>query len=103
MSTMSKLARPRVGDRCWFVEWCVKDGANEYGDHDPDKDEKETRRVSTREEAEALACSVYPQDVRGFVEFWPAEFVAYDEDDALAYPHVGLWETTADAETYEGA
>ncbi len=47
---------------------------------------------------------VYPEAVGkfGVVEFWPAEFMAYDEDDADLYPHAGYWDATGDTEYYEG-
>ncbi len=62
------------------------------------------RRVASKEEAEELAREVYPQttETYGVVEYWPATFVAYDDDDAESYPHAGFWEATADAECYDG-
>ena len=100
--------KPRVGDTCWFVEWCVKVGMVDESDpsmgHDPDSDVNRSRRVETRAEAVALAREKYgiAKTTTGFVEFWPAEFVAYDEADAAAYPHAGFWEATADAECFDG-
>lgn len=101
-----KQNRPRIGDSCWFVEWCVKlglvdDEHPEYGCN-PDRNEMRQRRVNTREEAERLAREVYPLDAYGAVPFWPATFMPYDDDDAVIYPNVGFWEATADADHYEG-
>jgi hypothetical protein len=102
----TKKTAPKIGDTCWVVRWCIKAGLvddenPEYGG-DPDRDVYCSRRVATRAEAEAVAREVYPIDQHGMVWYWPAEFMAYDEDDAdLYYPHVGRWEETADAEYYE--
>jgi hypothetical protein len=98
--------RPKVGDEAWFVEWCTKQGMvdedhPEYG-CEPDKNVMESRRVASKEEAERVAREVYPLDQQGSVSYWPARFVAYDEDDAETYPHAGHWEATDDAEYYEG-
>ena len=98
--------RPRVGDTRWVVQWCTKIGMAddehpEYGT-DPDRDVMRSRYAGSREEAERIAREVFPLDVRGVVEFWPVEFVPYDEADAARYPHVGFWECTADSEYYEG-
>ncbi len=101
--TQSK-PRPRVGDVCWFVEWCPELAFDESGDVDRDSCVNSIRRVATKEEAETLARKVWPQTQHawGVVDYWPAEFVPYDEEDAARYPHVGHWEDTADAESYEG-
>lgn len=104
---MTSKKRPRVGDKCWFVEWCVELAFYDddpAGDLDHDNCKTTCRRVANREEAERLAREVYPQTVGtfGVVEYWPSEFVAYDEDDATRYPHAGFWEATADPEFYEG-
>jgi hypothetical protein len=105
MATKEKY-RPRVGDERWFVEWCVKLGKADENDPDSewdrDSDVYRSRAVATKEEAEKLAREVYPMDQYGAVAYWPAEFVAYDEDHAADYPHVGFWEDTGDAEHYEG-
>jgi hypothetical protein len=104
MTTATK--RPKIGDECWFVEWCIKKGMvddahPEYGG-DYDLDVNHTRRVATREEAEQVAREVYPIDQYGAVSYWPARFKPYDEDDAAFYPHVGYWIETGDTEYYEG-
>jgi hypothetical protein len=101
-----KAKRPRVGDEAWLVEWCTKaplldDAHPEYGG-DPDRNEYETRRADTREEAERLAREVYPLEQMGAVRYWPARFTPYDDIDAADYPHAGRWEETGDAEYYEG-
>jgi hypothetical protein len=98
--------KPRVGDTCWLVEWVTKLGLEdenhpEYGCN-PDKDKRSIRQVATKEEAERLAREVYPQDQYGAVCYWPATFVAYDEDDTGRYPHAGFWEASTDGEYYEG-
>lgn len=103
---MTTKQRPRVGDTAWFVEWCVKmgmvdDAHPEYGCN-PDKSVMRTRRAADREDAERIAREVYPLDQTGAVAFWPATFVAYDEDDAALYPHAGHWEPDNDPEYYEG-
>jgi hypothetical protein len=102
----TKTKRPKIGDECWFVRWCIKAGLvdedhPEYGG-DPDLDVTRTRRVDTREEAEAVAREVFPLDQYGSVVYWPARFVPYDEDDAGPYPTVGFWEETGEDEHYEG-
>jgi hypothetical protein len=102
----SKRYRPRVGDSRWFVEWNEEIVLDESGDIDRDATEakEKTRSFKTREEAEAFAAEVWPKthNAFGIVVYYPAEFVAYDEDDAARYPHVGYWEGTADTEVYEG-
>lgn len=103
----TQKTRPRVGDECWFVEWTYEmafEGEGEYRYVDRDNCKTRTRKVATREEAERLAKEVWPQtvDCWGIVEYWPSQFVAYDEDDASLYPHAGFWEATADSEIYEG-
>ena len=49
------------------------------------------RQVATKEEAAKLAREVYPQttNIFGVVEYWPATFVAYDEEDKALYRHAG--------------
>ena len=102
--------RPRVGDECWFVEWTYElvwvdgDDTSEFREIDRDNCKTHRRMVSTKEEAEKLARDVYPQTTNcfGFVEYWPATFTAYDEDDAEAFPHAGFWECTADPECVDG-
>ena len=98
--------KPRVGDEAWFVQWCVKIGLEdedhpEYGSN-PDLDVNRTRKFATRDEAEAFARVIYPQDQRGAVAYWRSVFVAYDEYDALIYPYAGYWETQEDSEWFEG-
>ena len=108
--TAKKPYKPRVGDTCWFVEWVYElvwvdgDSTSEYREIDRDNCKTRTRRVATREEAAALAKEVWPQTHQAFglVNYWPAEFVPYDEDHAGMFPHVGFWEATADGECYEG-
>ena len=105
---VAQKPKPRVGDTCWYVEWCVKIGLLDESDPsqgcDPDLDVNRTRRVGTRAEALAVAREKWPvaEKTSGFVTYWPAEFVAYDDDDAVAYPHAGFWEATADAEYFDG-
>jgi hypothetical protein len=104
MATTNK-PRPCVGDTAWFVEWCEKLVFYEDSeDVDCDACPQKTRRFATREEAAAFAKEVWPKTVNvfGVVSYWPAEFVAYDEDDAILYPHAGFWEDTGDSEYYEG-
>jgi hypothetical protein len=98
--------QPKIGDECWIVEWCIKAGLvdeehPEYGG-DPDLDVHRNRRVATREQAEATAREVYPQDQHGAIRYWPARFVPYDEDDADLYPGVGYWDEIGEYEFYEG-
>jgi hypothetical protein len=38
----------------------------------------------------------------GPVEIDECEFVPYDEEDAVSYPHVGQWEYIGETEFYEG-
>src|SRR5215831_15051007 len=103
MKTIRK-PRPRVGDTCWFVSWCSRLGfyPDMPGEVDLDRCEEEVRQFATRGEAEAFARAVYPAATQtfGVVDYWPAEFVPYDEADARRYPHAGYWEPTADPEHY---
>jgi hypothetical protein len=107
MTGEKQQPKPRIGDACWFVEWCIElafcGGNQEYG-VDCDACKMACRRVGTKEEAERLAREVYPVTTKtfGVVGYWPAEFVPYDDDDAVRYPHVGRWNATADPEYYEG-
>jgi hypothetical protein len=102
--------KSRVGDECWFVEWVYElvwvdgDDTSEYREIDRDNCKTRSRKVSTKEEAERLAREVWPQthDAFGVVQYWPAQFVAYDEEDAGRYPHVGYWEATDEGECFEG-
>lgn len=101
---MTAKRRPLVGDECWFVEWCYELAFNECGDVERDLCKMRTRRAETKEEAERIAREVYPQTLNtfGVVDYWPSQFVAYDEADAARYPHAGFWEATAEAESYDG-
>lgn len=99
--------RPRVGDTCWWVSWtyelAFEDDEQTVIDRDSCKERE--RKCATKEEAERVAKEVYPQTVGvfGFVEYWPATFVAYDADDAVTYPHAGHWESDVEwPEVYEG-
>lgn len=102
--------RPRVGDEAWFVEWTYElaweddDDSSEYRTVDRDNCKTHCRRVATREEAERLARQVWPEtrETFGVVEYWSAQFTAYDERDAAMYPHAGFWESTGEGGVYEG-
>lgn len=90
----------------WTYElaWVDGDSTSEYREVDRDECKEHIRRVETREEAERMAKQVYPETINvfGFVEYWPARFEAYDDEDAFRYPTVGNWECIADPEYYEG-
>jgi hypothetical protein len=107
MANTKQTTRPRVGDSCWFVEWCSElafYGDDPNGDVDRDNCKMARRKAASREEAVRLAREVYriATTTFGVVEFWPATFVAYDDDDAIAYPHAGYWKADADPDYYEG-
>lgn len=112
MATRQKPAyRPRVGDRRWIVEWTYElawvdgDDSSEYREIDRDNCKERCRMVLTREDAERVAREVWPQthNAFGVVQYGEAEFVAYDENDAAMYPHVGYWEAINEyGEVYEG-
>jgi hypothetical protein len=108
---MTKQAkRPRVGDECWFVEWTYElfwidgDDTSEYREIDRDRCKDRTRQVASKEDAERVAKEVWPEthDTFGVVEYWPARFIPYAEEDAADYPHAGFWETIGEVEVYEG-
>lgn len=109
MTTKVKT-KPRVGDECWFVQWAYElawvDGDSTSADREVDRDEckEHTRRCETKKEAERIAKQVYPETINvfGFVEYWPARFEAYDDDDAIKHPTVGCWVCIADPEEYSG-
>lgn len=98
--------RPTVGDECWMVEWCAKLAFYEDStDVDRDSCKMAIRSFATKEEAVKFSAEIWQsvaQHTFGIVDYWPSRFVPYDEADAARYPHVGFWEATADAETYEG-
>jgi hypothetical protein len=102
--TKQEKKRPRIGDECWFVEWCSKLAFDECGDVDRDNCKNTTRRVNTREEAEALAKEVWPRtkETSGIVEYWHARYEAYDDGDGSG-PYLHHWEPTEEwPEVYEG-
>jgi hypothetical protein len=91
------MARPKVGDVAWFVEWChdlVFEGEDIYRD----ECKSTRRRVATEDEAMRLAREVWPvaEKTLGVVEVWEAEFTPYDLDDADLYPGAGYWRPTRD-------
>ena len=101
MASDRKRPRPKVGDDAWFVEWCVKLGWTD-GERNRDEDVYRTRRADTRAQAESIARDIFALDAYGSVAYWPAIFVAYDEDDVDRYSHAGFWEPSAEAIHYEG-
>lgn len=96
--------RPMIGDECWFVEWAYEPCFDGGGDIDPYNCKEHEQIVATKEEAEKVAHEVWPEscNVWGVVNYYPARFVPYDEDDALVYPHVGFWEPIGDTIEYSG-
>jgi hypothetical protein len=97
--------RPTVGDTAWFVEWCYELAFDQGGDVDRDNCKEHRRRFATKEEAAAFAREIWPTttDKLGIVTYWQADFVAYDEEDAARYPHVGYWEPRGEYdEIYDG-
>lgn len=96
---------PRIGERCYEVEWCTKVFFDtELDCCDPDKDEVTFRHFSTLEKAKSYAESVYPETInnRGVVVVTEMVFVPYDEDDAASMPHVGFWEAASDSMHFSG-
>ena len=102
MPTQTKRSRPRVGDECWEVEWCEKCAHDENGDHDFDRDKMAYRSFDREVEAQAFAVEIFPKCQHGNVAISPHRFEAYDDDDAIRYPHAGHWECTADPYFFEG-
>lgn len=98
---MSKLKRPVVGDRRWRVEWVYELGMFE-GEHEPDLNKSHFAVATTKEEATSIAKEKFPLDQYGAVSYWEEEFVAYDDDDAIPYPHVGYWDAVSEVFHYEG-
>lgn len=94
--------RPRVGDECWVVRWCVNIPVDEYGESDLDAAEYREAAYKTPAAAWKRAIREYPNDAFGAVVVTPMTFVAYDERDARLMPHVGYWEPSGDAECYHG-
>lgn len=97
--------RDRIGDLLWFAEWVeslgyVDSEHPEYG-LDPDLHRYRTRRFLTREEAEAFAAATAATSPLGVVEIWPAEYTAYDPEEADLYPHAGYWLAVSDPEFIE--
>ena len=97
-----KTRRPRVGDRCYEVEWCSEIPRDENGDSDMDAAKMHVARFSTHDEALAFAKEVYPRDAFGSVCITPMQFSPYDDDDATIYPTAGFWDATGDSEHYDG-
>lgn len=94
--------KPTVGDRRFEVEWCSEIPVDEYGDSDMDRAKYHTRKFEDVDLARAYAREVFPKDAFGVVSITPVEFVAYDDDDAEAYPHVGFWQHSGEPEHYDG-
>lgn len=93
MPTTRKDA-PRVGDRLWRVEWCDRLAFDDAGDIDRDRCRIRQRTFTSRDEARDFAVLMWPEthDKLGLVEVDEIEFTAYDEEDAIRYPHIGYWE-----------
>lgn len=99
---MTTKQRATVGDCRFEVEWCSEIPVDEYGDSDMDAAKYHTRKFETIEQARAYAKEVFPKDAFRVVSITPVEFVAYDDDDAIAYPHVGFWQHSGEPEHYDG-
>ena len=84
--------RPVIGDRAWRVEWCADLPVDAAGDSDTDMADNRCEVWLTKPAAQKRATEVLPLDVFGQVSITPVEFVPYDENDAIRYPHVGFWE-----------
>jgi len=93
--------KPMVGDERYRVEWCESIPIDENGDGDLDAAVYRRRLFATHTAAIAFAKSVLPRDAFGAVDVTPIRFVAYDDDDAIIYPHVGFWEDVGDGETID--
>ena len=96
-STITRDRRPKVGDRAWQVDWCAGVPTDENGDSNMDAADDRCETYATREASEKRAKEVLPLDFFGCVKVTPVEFVAYDEDDAMAYPHAGFWEAAGES------
>lgn len=74
------MARPRIGDRRWRVEWCNQLAWNEAGDVDRDRCTMSYRNFPTREEARTFAEQTYPETTKtfGIVEVDELEYVSVD-------------------------
>ena len=104
MKATAQNRRPRVGDKAWFVEWC-EELVIVDGECDHDQCVMNERKFATKDEALAFAKEVWPKTTNayGVVNYWPAKFTPYDEDDAAMYPTVGFWEPAGDREEiYDG-
>lgn len=99
---MSK-ARPRVGDIAWFAEWCHEMAFDACGDADFDRHKMTRRRFDSEQDALMYAASVASKAAKtlGQVEVWQARFVAYDDDDALRFPHAGFWDVCSESQWIE--
>lgn len=81
---MQVAKRPKIGDSCWFVEWCVNLPRDEQGDCDIDAAEYESEQVATEADALAIAKRVFPIDQFGSVRYYPSVFTKYGWDDGDA-------------------
>lgn len=99
---MSLKGKPRVGDKCWEVEWCTEIPVDENGDSDMDRAKLHVERFQFAEEAMEFARDVFPQDQFGAVAITLMQFCAYDDYDALRYPHAGFWDAAGETYHYEG-
>lgn len=89
--------KARIGDKTWEVEWCSEIPLDENGDSDMDAAKYHFVHIQDKDKALAYAKKVLPKDAFGAVRVTPMMFVAYDEDDADLYPHVGFWDATSDS------
>ncbi len=98
---MQVIKRPRVGDRMFAVEWCDGVPTDENGDAVMDAADDRVKRFATIEDAREFAMRILLKYFFGSVSITPVEFVAYDEDDALRFPHAGFWEAAGETEHIE--
>ena len=93
--------QPRVGDRAWHVDWCAGIPLDpETGDGDLDNADYRTETFWLEPDANERARKVLPLDAFGSVSVTAVEFLAYDDDDAACYPHVGFWEPIGEPEDF---
>ena len=93
--------RPRVGDVAWEVDWCASIPLDEFGDSDLDGADHRSEGYGNRTAAVERGKCVLPLDAFGVVRITLVQFAAYDDADALRYPHAGYWQTCGETEYLE--
>lgn len=89
-----------IGDLAWQVDWYAGIPFDEYGNADIDNADDRTETYRHQVRAEVRAQEVTAIAVSGVATVTPVEFTAYDDDDAIRYPHVGYWETIGESKEF---